>query len=934
MPEDPSQKLYSVHKTTIWFAAVSVLLTVSLLLIVFQDHHREWKQWQKKFVALERQKAAEEVKAASAKIDSKKLEELQRQLQAAKEKFEQGQSEFDRLKNERAQADLELVKAVTLYQNLKQQQDSYKFFLEEYREKGTASKASEYESKFQEVSTELNAAALEKEKKEGRVNEIDAGILSLQSEQKRLQKELDSVTRERDRYEKQVRKLTPSWVKSLLNAPMFDFVAPSFRIQQVVLEELTDDFYFAKAYKVDRCTTCHLAIDRKGFEDAPQPFRTHPNLDLFLNSDSPHPLEKVGCTVCHGGSGQSLSFTQAAHTPDHSEQAKAWQKNYGWHELEKWEAKMLPLKYIEASCTTCHAGVADVPKAPKLNEGRRLAQTYGCFGCHLVKGFENRWKVGPDLRNVRSKLDREWIVRWLQNPKTFRPSTQMPRVFHLENTSSAEDKRVSNAAIEGMAAYLSQHSNIIELETPPMEGDPEIGKRLIEEVGCLGCHSHEDAKVNHHGPELTSMGSKVSREWLYTWLKNPKHYAPETRMPSVRLTDEEAAHITRYLITDRNEPFDALELPRVSEQDLDQLAVDFLTRNVTHDEANAALAKMNVEEKFEFVGKKAILEQGCFGCHMIQGFEDAKRIGTELTQEGEKSVERFDFGFVDIEHTRHDWFAQKLKSPRIFDRGRIKGYHEKLRMPDFGFTDEQAEALTLFLLSLRDAEVPLSMKRNLNLNEAEIETGRLLLAKLNCAGCHSLDGTEGRVRPLFEDFGNAPPVLDGEGAKVQENWLYHFLKNPEAIRPWLTYRMPTFGFSDEEADALVKYFTHLAGEKISYVREQVKADPQLISEGGTLFKQFKCIQCHQPGETQTMAASFRAPDLVLAKNRLKPAWVVEWLRDPQTLQEGTMMPSFFPDGETPLQTVLGGDAQQQIKAIRDYLWTFTEDEAVKVKSGS
>ena len=947
MPQSPDQ-LYSVHKTTIWFAVASIALVVTLVLIVFQDHNREWKTWQEEFVELERKKLKENLQAMHSKVDEKRLEDLRKELASAQEEFDRNKSEFEKLEADKTGLNVDLVKASARYEDLKQHYDSYKFFLEEHREQGEDEKAAQFERKFKGVESKLKDAKFKKEQIERKIEEIDARIFSFQSVKRRIEKEMNEFRRDEERLERKLKELEPSLIKDMINAPMVDFVAPTLEIQQVVLEDLHEDFHFAKAQRVDRCTTCHLAVDRAGFEDAPQPFRTHPRLDLFLSADSPHPLEKIGCTVCHGGSGQSLSFTWAAHTPQNKEQRKTWERKYDWHELEKWEAKMLPLQHIEASCAKCHGGVVNIPEAPKLNQGRALAQKYGCFGCHLVKGFENRWRVGPDLRNVRSKLDREWIVRWLQNPKAFRPSTQMPQAFHLENTNSEGDRRRSNAAIEGIATYLLKHSNTVSLESPPIPGSPEAGKKFVEETGCLGCHTMGDTSVNDHGPELVYLGSKVQDDWLYSWLKNPKHYSPETRMPNLRLTDEEAAHMTAYLLEDRNEQFDASVIPQVAADDLDGLAMGFLTRKMRQAEAQDQLRQMELEEKFEFVGEKMILQQGCFGCHTIRGFEEAKQIGTELTKEGQKEVERLDFGFVDIDRTRYDWFRQKLKNPRIFDRGKIKDYHEKLRMPHFGFTDEEAEALTTFLLSLRVEEIPLEMRKQLDLREQEIEAGRLLVSKLNCQGCHTLDGVDGRVRSLFsatlrggsatsfggEDVGKEPPVLDGEGAKVEEVWLYHFLRDPETIRPWLKYRMPTFDFTEEETNSLVKYFAYLDEQEISFLREKVKTKAATVAAGRELFTQFKCIQCHQGGETQTITASFLAPDLAMAKDRLKPAWVIEWLKDPQVLKRGTMMPTFFPDATTPLPAILGGNAEQQIKAIRDYLWTYRPEEVTEVKGGS
>ena len=93
---------------------------------------------------------------------------------------------------------------------------------------------------------------------------------------------------------------------------------------------------------MDRCRTCHLAIDRAGYEKYPQPFTTHPNLDQYVGSASPHPIERTGCTACHEGMGQSVSFVDAAHTPATEEQKKEWEEAYHWEEPHLWDYPMLP----------------------------------------------------------------------------------------------------------------------------------------------------------------------------------------------------------------------------------------------------------------------------------------------------------------------------------------------------------------------------------------------------------------------------------------------------------------------------------------------------------------------------------------------------------------------------------------------------------------
>ena len=50
----------------------------------------------------------------------------------------------------------------------------------------------------------------------------------------------------------------------LLNLPMLDFINPTLKIDQVVLPDLFIDMNYMGVPRVDRCMTCHRAIDRPG----------------------------------------------------------------------------------------------------------------------------------------------------------------------------------------------------------------------------------------------------------------------------------------------------------------------------------------------------------------------------------------------------------------------------------------------------------------------------------------------------------------------------------------------------------------------------------------------------------------------------------------------------------------------------------------------
>src|SRR5204863_27662 len=123
-------------------------------------------------------------------------------------------------------------------------------------------------------------------------------IQQLEAQRKASEKQIEEMNAEQNRLGKRVSVLAPSAVKDYFrNAPLLDFMAPTIKVQQIILPNVVDDVNFIRVAKMDRCQTCHLAIDKKGYEKYPQPFTTHPDLATYLGGSSTHPIDKVGCTV-------------------------------------------------------------------------------------------------------------------------------------------------------------------------------------------------------------------------------------------------------------------------------------------------------------------------------------------------------------------------------------------------------------------------------------------------------------------------------------------------------------------------------------------------------------------------------------------------------------------------------------------------------------
>jgi len=427
-------------------------------------------------------------------------------------------------------------------------------------------------------------------------------------------------------------------------------------------------------------------------------------------------------------------------------------------------------------------------------------------------------------------------------------------------------------------------------------------------------------------------------------VRNPKGLWHDTRMPNLRLTEKEAADVTAYLMTLKNDGFANQARPALDQKVRDTIVSEYLRAQFTVKQAEEKLAALSDADRTQFLGEKTIARYGCFGCHVISGFEKATPIGTELTEQGSKLVERLDFGYEEgkIAHTLPAWTQRKLLEPRVFDVGKVKKPEELLRMPKFHFTTEEADALVTAVLSLTKEQVPLAAQKRLSADERYVERGRRTVRNYNCQACHRIGEEGGTYQAIVQDQLESSggdtlqaaaliaPILYnekskvGEGSRVHTDWLHSFLDKPEnKVRPWLELRMPSFQFDEEQRNTITRYFA--AQDGVSYPYEpKPPLDPALIAHGRDLFGRWQCVKCHVvAGKLPNQEPANMAPDLAKVPERLRAAWLDLWLTDPGRIAPGTRMPSNFPTDpqENAYPEVLGGDQKKQIEAVRSYLLT-------------
>jgi len=834
---DRAEYFYNQFKMHLVFGVLSVGLIGVTLAIIYADWNREWKQYQAEFRDMQIDRTRQRLEeATTASVD--RVADLEKKLAAAQKELEANADEYAAAKERVRVGKANTVSTRMSMQAKRAEADEaryeYELLKSEHRGPDTPRhllRLAEYRARFEREFAEANRlrdiynkAELDFEAANKALGEMTAAVNA-------IQKELVVATSETGRLQRQLNGMRKNLFNDAFrNLPLVDFIAPSFRIQQTLINDIKDDIHFAHVGKVDRCQTCHVAIDKPGFEDAPQPLTTHPDLEMYVSDASPHASKLMGCTVCHEGNGMSTEFGRAAHTPRDYEQQKEWEAKYHWHKQHHWERPMLPKGLEQTSCNKCHTQPEQIPTAEVLLHGHTLFLQKGCYACHSIEkpAYQKQKNPGPTLRHVTEKLTPGWVNRWVADPWHFRPDTAMPRLFHLENNTDPLSTAQDNVMVEAATRYLFAKATPIDMPTPPNTGDVAAGEELFKVVGCMACHVvdgvNEEAQaaagdqyqVSNFGPNLSKIGAKTNHRWLYGWLKEPKHYWPDTAMPSLRLEDQEATDIAAYLMTLQGEAVEEAPLPSLDPDVIDGLIVLDMATKMPEKDIRTMLASMSENDKLLLLGEKSINQKQCYSCHEINGFEGANPIILSFTDAGAKDLDRLFFGHIsNYPSTEMVAAAKEKKEP-------VNSWHH-------------------YLHSLADSTV----------NTPYSQRGEV----------------QGSATLRFPDqYGNAfvPYPTDADNATVavedtfvpKDRLAYYFnqIKNPQlwdrGINKnwWEKQRMGQFGLSDAESHALALFVASQRQIPVAAkLKDKITPNGQALVEGRQVIKQFNCQACHTIG---------------------------------------------------------------------------------------
>ena len=236
---------YNVDFLNVVFAASSLFLFLSVVWMVWDDFDRDWKKTQRQFAQLETQVTQLNLQQAGRAVDKSKLSGLEAQEKGAKAKVAANQAKVDDLQAKLKDANNALFRATTAFQTMKATYDQDRYDFEATRANGLPSAKKEATAKDEE--RQLRELDLAREKAEAGVADVQQQLGQYTGEVVATQKSIDEMNSEQGRLRKRLDVIAPSMVKDYFrNAPLLDFMAPTLKVQQILLPNVVDDVNFIR----------------------------------------------------------------------------------------------------------------------------------------------------------------------------------------------------------------------------------------------------------------------------------------------------------------------------------------------------------------------------------------------------------------------------------------------------------------------------------------------------------------------------------------------------------------------------------------------------------------------------------------------------------------------------------------------------------------
>ncbi len=229
-----------------------------------------------------------------------------------------------------------------------------------------------------------------------------------------------------------------------------------------------------------------------------------------------------------------------------------------------------------------------------------------------------------------------------------------------------------------------------------------------------------------------------------------------------------------------------------------------------------------------------------------------------------------------------DWLVAWLRNP--------ESYLPHSTMPKYGWSDEDLYKVTRYIQEkLTDSSLLSDVPQLGAPTDAEIQRGKRLFVQKGCSSCHVINGiaTPTEFGPDLSQLGGKTiSQLSFGDSKIPRNLISYIqakITDPRSVNALA--RMPQFNFTPEDLDAITTALLSMTGPPATPAWDQLRvaatpAEFHPAGEFGQIFNRYKCYDCHKfNGFGGTLA-----PDLSYEGSRSQRAWLISFLKSPQTIR--------------------------------------------------
>lgn len=213
------------------------------------------------------------------------------------------------------------------------------------------------------------------------------------------------------------------------------------------------------------------------------------------------------------------------------------------------------------------AGLLATSFAVSAADGAALLQS-DCATCHALtkpegNALDHIWeRQGPDLYYAGDKFNKDWLVKWLQDPVTIRPSG----VFYVKHIKASDKVDVvdestlmthpklpaddAEAAADALMALHAPEGVIEKGAFKNQKVSKSMGAMFFGKLrGCSACHSTAPGKGGLSGPELATAGERLQPDFIYSYIKDPQKIDKSVWMPRLRLSEADLQKLSSYIVS-------------------------------------------------------------------------------------------------------------------------------------------------------------------------------------------------------------------------------------------------------------------------------------------------------------------------------------------------------------------------------------------------